>query len=163
MVLFLYYSYIEIVAGKSVVSPADKDIMSAKGAAVIDCSWARLDDTPFNKMKSRHPRLLPWLVAANPVNYGKPCKLNCVEALAAAFYICGYKDVAEIYMSRFSWGPSFLEMNRELLDKYSCCKTSEEVLKIQNDHLHVLEREKELKESKRNAKKGGGYLDDLDF
>jgi len=148
--------------GKGVVSPEDKPIMRKQGAAVIDCSWERLADTPFKKMKSRHPRLLPWLVAANPVNYGKPCKLNCVEALAAAFYICGYPDVAGEYMSRFPWGPSFIDINRELLDKYSACKTSEEVIKIQNEHLEVMENEKKAKESSK-SKQGGCFLDDVDL
>lgn len=149
--------------GQSVVSPADRNVMASLGAAVIDCSWARLDETPFSKMKSGHPRLLPWLVAANPVNYGKPCKLNCVEALAAAFYICGFPDTAALYMARFSWGPAFLQINRDLLDKYSAATNSQEVLQVQDSHLRLMELEKSRKEEKNKNQTKDGYLDDMDL
>ena len=117
------------------VSPKDFDVLRANGLAVVDCSWNRLDDVPFHRLHSAAPRLLPWLVAANPVNYGKPCKLTCAEALAGGVYIAGYRDAAELLMNKFKWGHGFISLNRELLESYAACATSEEVIETQNKWL----------------------------
>lgn len=147
--------------GQATVSPADRELVQELGVSVIDCSWARLSETPWSKLRSGHPRLLPWLVAANPVNYGKPCKLNCVEALAATFYIAGYPDIAAGYLSKFRWGHTFIDINRELLDRYRECRDGAEVIEVQNKYLEE-EREKQER-AKRRDNGGGGYNDGMDL
>jgi pre-rRNA-processing protein TSR3 len=80
-------------------------------------------------------------VAANPTNYGKPWRLNCVEALAACFYICGHGDWAEDILSTFSYGPSFLDINEEVLERYATCETDEEVKRVEEEWLAKIEKE----------------------
>ena len=43
--------------GKKIISPADNEIISTNGLAVVECSWARLDEVPFGKLRSPNERL----------------------------------------------------------------------------------------------------------
>ncbi|XP_024023638.1 ribosome biogenesis protein TSR3 homolog [Morus notabilis] len=121
--------------GTQCVSREDYSLITRKGLAVVDCSWARLDDVPFVKLRCSTPRLLPWLVAANPVNYGRPCQLSCVEALSAALIICGEEETANSLLGKFKWGHAFLSLNRELLKAYSECQSSADIISVQNSWL----------------------------
>ncbi len=112
------------------LSPEDK---GAKGIAALDCSWAHAEEV-FKRLNFR-TRALPYLVAANPVNFGKPFQLSTVEALAAALVILGETGQAEEILSKFSWGHVFLEVNREPLQEYALAKDSSEVVKIQMEYL----------------------------
>lgn len=123
------------------IGPDDRDIVIQSGLAVVDCSWAKLEETPFSRMKSTHMRLLPYLVATNPINYGNPCKLSCVEAFAAAFYIIGMKEIGSKLLAKFKWGHSFFEVNEELLDIYSKCKDGADVVQKQIEFLKNEKRE----------------------
>jgi pre-rRNA-processing protein TSR3 len=108
------------------LSPADKNVRSI---TVLDCSWEVLDTGKVRSWRIR--RALPFLVAANPVNFGKPCMLSSIEALAAALFITGDRERASAILSKVSWGLRFLEVNREPLDLYANASDSTEVIKIQ--------------------------------
>jgi pre-rRNA-processing protein TSR3 len=127
--------------GTQSVSPADLPILEKSGISLIDCSWARLDEIPFRQMQAGHHRLLPFMVAANTVNYGKPSKLSCAEAAAATLYICGKQDAAIALMDEFSWGKEFLRLNKEVLELYASCSDSTEVVEKQNEWLAKSELE----------------------
>ena len=96
---------------------------------------------------------MPYLVAANSVNYGRPWRLNCVEALAACFFICGHEDWAHEVLAHFSYGEPFLEINSQLLKRYAACTTEEEVKKAEEVWLAKIERE--YAESRAEGDQGG--------
>jgi len=127
--------------GKHTISPADAPLMEQFGAAVVECSWARTAEIQWSKVGGKCERLLPYLVAANSVNYGKPLRLNCVEALAAAFYICRHPEWAEEVLAPFSYGTEFLEINATLLKKYAACEDEEGIKRTEKEWMERLERE----------------------
>ena len=79
----------------------------------------------------RNRRALPFLVAANPINFGRPFRLTTVEAMAATLYILGEKEQARVILAPFRWGLRFLEVNAEPLEDYAQAKDSSEVVAIQ--------------------------------
>ncbi|CAN8104943.1 unnamed protein product [Discula destructiva] len=127
--------------GKHTISPADRPLLDTYGAAVVECSWARTGEVQWSKVGGKCERLLPYLVAANTVNYGKPWRLNCAEALAAAFAICGHLDWAEMVLEPFSYGEAFLKINAQLLRRYAACEDEEGVKRAQEEWMERLEKE----------------------
>lgn len=130
----------QLPRGAVILMPESEDALSredlsaaeANGLGVIDTSWKR---PVFPTLPNRRLRALPYLLAANPVNYGKPFVLSSVEALAAALSILGRETQAQRILSKFAWGMQFLALNAEPLNAYREARTSEEVVEAQNLYL----------------------------
>ena len=90
----------------------------------------------------KYSRCLPYLVAANPVNYGVPTKLSTVEALSAALYIAGFKEEAKRLITIFKWGKVFLELNEKLLEEYIAARSSNEILTLQRKYFDDILKKK---------------------
>ncbi len=114
------------------ISSQDKNEAEAGGIRAIDCTWAEADD---KIPQYENGRALPYLVAVNPINYGRPFQLTTVEALAAALFILDEKDQAEKILSKFRWGEHFLNMNESPLNEYKEAENSSEIVEIQRKYM----------------------------
>ncbi len=124
---------------RTVLTPLDKELVSRHGLAVIDVSWKEgLGELERLSSSERPQRVLPLLFAGNPTNYAVATKLSSLEAVAAALYITGFKDLSLRILSITKWGNTFYELNKELLTIYSQCTSVDELMKVQDEVLRRL-------------------------
>lgn len=130
----------EIPSGSIVLSPFSQVALSPadisfakKGLVVMDLTWTNISDFP--KLRKVHERALPYLLASNPVNWGRPMELNSAEAVFASLIILGETEQAETFLGRFNWAPEFMRLNGSMLEDYSDAKDSTEVVRIQNEYI----------------------------
>lgn len=109
---------------KILISPKDRE--ATKGIVAVDASWRRIKEVRWPRGRQRR---LPFLVAANPINYGLPERLSTAEAIAAALYILGYKERALEMLRPFKWGYEFISLNQDRLESYSLGTNREEDVK----------------------------------
>ena len=129
-----YKTIMLVPIAKKALSPADS--ASTGSLTVFDCSWKQISDFEDTLIRmKRKMRALPYLIAANPVNYGKPFILSSVEALATALIILGEEEHAESLLGKFKWGPEFIRLNEEMLLAYSQAKDSTEVVDLQKGFM----------------------------
>ena len=131
---------LEPLCGK-VFGPEDHALLSERRGALVglDCSWAHIEASVDNVMKQTRlvPRMLPLLLAANPVNWGKPGRLTTAEALAAVLFLVGRKEESQRILGAFRWGQRFFELNGEPLEAYAAATSSEELVALQFEFFDI--------------------------
>ena len=107
----------------------DRDLIDKLGITILDCSWKQ-GDKYLKDWAFQNGRLLPPLVAGNPVNYGKWHTLTSLEALAASFYLVDLENECNSLLSLYNWGKTFYDLNKELLHNYRKCSSKVEILSV---------------------------------
>ena len=143
--------------GKKICSIEDHDIIAKKGICVIDCSWAKFEELHLDLHKIE-TRSLPFMVAVNPVNFGKAYKLSCVEAFAACLFLGGFEKESRFIMDHFKWGEHFFKVNEELFTKYKGIKSQDELKEIQEKYIN----DELIRKQKRKENDGFNISDDND-
>lgn len=131
---------LEPLSGK-VFGPEDHHILLEKKGHLVglDCSWAQIEKSVELVTKTTRlvPRMLPLLLAANPVNWGKPSRLTTMEAIAATLYLVGRKEHARQVLGAFRWGNRFFELNQDPLDAYASARSSDELVNLQFEFFDI--------------------------
>ena len=117
------------------LSKEDLNIAKKGGILALDCSWKNVDKSFEYLDKKNYSRALPFLLAANPVNYGKPFKLTTLEAFSASLYILGEVEHAVELLRLYTWGEQFLNLNREPLEEYREAENSSEIIRIMRQYI----------------------------
>ena len=146
-----------------VLSPADAPLIQTRGLAGVNCSWRGLDAVPFAALgRPELRRRLPFLVAANEVNYGKPLYLNTAEALAAALRIAGLTRDAELLLAPFASGGAFFALNADAFEAYAAAVDGDGVAAAEARFLADCEAARAEARAARAAAPGE-YLADVDL
>ena len=117
------------------LSREDLPFAKETGVLAVDCSWKHAEAVFQNLEKMHISRALPFVVAANPVNYGKPFKLTTLEAFAATLYIFDKIDHSREILNIYKWGPHFLELNKQPLEDYRKAENSTEIIQIMKHYI----------------------------
>ncbi len=109
------------------LGPWDRVFIEKYGVVVVDTSWKRISSRQFTRLPGIHRRL-PYLIAGNPVNYGKPYMLSSIEAVAAALYITGFMEAVEKLVGLYKWMKTFIQLNHEPLEDYCKARDKKEYI-----------------------------------
>jgi rRNA small subunit aminocarboxypropyltransferase len=121
------------------ISRSDREDVLSEGLTAIDASWKKaVESFRGAGWRGDRRRALPYLVAANPTNYGIPVNLSTAEALAAALYIIGQEEQARDVIGSFRWGHSFMELNMRYLEAYRKAESSTAVVEAQRSFMREL-------------------------
>ena len=119
---------------RTILGPEDRSLIDLGGSIVVlDCSWKRIDESldMVGGMTKLEGRILPFLLAANPVSWGKVGRLTSAEAIGASLAILGRWEEASMVLDQFKFGPQFIELNEVPLDAYSAAESRYRIEELQ--------------------------------
>nr|SVE84404.1 EOG090X0A5X [Daphnia pulex]SVE85645.1 EOG090X0A5X [Daphnia pulicaria] len=120
------------IVGESTVPKKSGVIATQAGSSKImhpeeDLSLAKLRARCHRYQRSAVPTSMPQVSIASP----QSATVTPVSS-----------NLAKKYLDKFKWGKTFIELNRDLLDKYAACKDSAEVVQVQQQHMTLLDEER---------------------